>query len=158
MKQVVFFTIEWFGGYFSPDGEICHDSTSVYREQRKIIYHADYKNSFEHNEEFLITKYSCDLIFKCIDDADNKKMFNKKDYRVRVCDGSAWQMNVYYSDNTKKTIHGNVEYPDFGEKLEQYIINAIINRTDIEHLVTIEPHLFLGYPYFDDDDEDDEDF
>ena len=47
------------------------------------------------------------------------------DYRVEVCDGWHWQVNIKYSDNTFKKVVGTVQSPPNGELLRQHIYDLV---------------------------------
>ena len=72
----------------------------------------------------------------------------EKDYRVMVCDGSAWEMRLRHSDNTVSLIEGTVEFPTHGEEIEKYIRTAIDQA-----FILIDPMIF-GCTVYDEEDEE----
>ena len=56
-----------------------------------------------------------------------EKISNKwtEDYRVMVCDGSSWQIRMWYSSHKIKKVCGTVKYPPHGRKIERYIRSFI---------------------------------
>ena len=61
----------------------------------------------------------------------------KSDYKVQVCDGSAWMVRMWHSSHKVKKTCGTIKHPPSGKKIEQYIHSFVADSKS-----TIEPKLF----------------
>lgn len=61
----------------------------------------------------------------------------ENDYKVEVCDGSAWTVSMWNSSHKVKKIHGTVEYPPHGKKIEKLLKSFLENGKSI-----IDPQFF----------------
>ena len=87
---------------------------------------------------------SCEIVH--IDQDKVKEFFDflenisdewEADYKVPVCDGSAWKMRMWHSSHRVKTVCGTVEYPPHGQEIEEYLRNFIMGSKS-----PIDPKLF----------------
>ena len=60
-----------------------------------------------------------------------------ENYKVEVCDGSAWEVRLWHSSHKIKKVYGTIKYPPHGAKVEKYIRSFITDSK--EH---IDPIMF----------------
>lgn len=61
----------------------------------------------------------------------------KNDYKVEVCDGSAWEVRMWHSSHKVKKVCGTIKYPPHGKKIEKYIRSFVADGKSV-----IEPKMF----------------
>lgn len=133
--KITCFKLNWY------DCGLC---CAEYAVQEEItIYRKDgYMVSKELNGYGVIS--SCEIIH--IDQDNVNEFFGflenisdewESDYKVPVCDGSAWKMRMWHSSHRVKTVCGTVEYPPHGREIEEYLRTFIMGSKS-----PIDPKLF----------------
>ena len=149
MKKITSLKIDWYDNGLTCADFIVHQVISVYRNKKEIIYNGFNGISKEpqEHEVFPMQPELCEQLFTLLENAEAHNEF-EKDYRVMVCDGSAWEMRLRHSDNTVSLIEGTVEVPTHGEEIEKYIRTAIDQA-----FILIDPMIF-GCTVYDEEDEE----
>lgn len=121
--KITCFKLNWYN-----NGLHCGEDTS--REEITIYRNHHHLTVKELNGYGVIC--SCEIIHIKKDKVDDffdflEKICNEwtNDYRVAVCDGSAWTICMWHSSHKVKKIYGTIEYPPYGKSIEKHIRSFI---------------------------------
>jgi len=91
MKKITSLKIDWYDNGLTCADFIVHQVISVYRNKKAIIYNGFNGISKEpqEHEVYPMQPELCEQLFMLLEKAETNQEF-EKDYRVEVCDGSAW--------------------------------------------------------------------
>lgn len=149
MKKITSLKIDWYDNGLTCADSIVHQSISVYRNRKQIAYKGfnGLNKDMQEYEVFPMQSELCEQLFILLEHAETNNEF-KEDFRVVVCDGSAWEMRLRHSDNTTSLIEGTVEFPTHGEKIEHYI------RTAIDQTFSLVNPMIFGCSVYDDENDE----
>lgn len=149
MNRITSLRIDWYDNGLTCGDFIVHQVISVYRNKKEIVYKGfnGYCKEPQETETCRMQTEPCEQLFMLLEQAEARHDF-KMDYRVVVCDGSAWEMRLRHSDNTISLIEGTVGLPDHGDEIERFIRTAI----DKAHIFT-DPMIFGCGTYDNEEDE-----
>lgn len=133
--KITCFKLNWYDCGLCCAEDTVQEEITVYRNQNYMVFK-------ELNGYGVIC--SCEIIHIEKSKADRLFAFLEKvydewenDYRVEVCDGSSWTVSMWSSSHKVKKIHGTVEYPPHGKKIEKHLTSFIEDGKSI-----IAPQLF----------------
>lgn len=146
MGRITSLQIDWYDNGVTCAEQIVHQAISVYRNIKQIIYSGYDAISKEPKEAFTvpIDAVQCEALFSLLETAESAGEY-EKDFAVRVCDGSAWNMRLRHSDRSTTLIEGTVYYPPHGKEIEEYI-RAVFEAA----FILIEPVIFGCQDYIQD--------
>ena len=133
--NITCFKLNWYDCGLCCADDAVQEEITVYRNNNYMVFK-------ELNGYGVIR--SCEIIH--IDQDRVKKFFNflektseewESDYRVPVCDGSAWEVRMWHSSHKVKKVCGTVEYPPNGKKIEKYIRSFVADVKSV-----IDPKMF----------------
>ena len=133
--RITCFKLNWYDWGLCCADNMVQEEVTIYRNNNIMVFK-------ELNGYGVIC--SCEIIhidkdkaaqfFDFIETACDKW---KNDYKVEVCDGSAWTVRMWHSSHKVKKICGTIKYPPSGKKIEAYIRSFVA-----EGKSTIEPKMF----------------
>lgn len=133
--KITCFKLNWYDCGLCCAEDAVQEEITVYRNQSHMVFK-------ELNGYGVIC--SCEIIHIEKAKVDGFFAFLEKvydewenDYKVEVCDGSAWTVSMWNSSHKVKKIHGTVAYPPHGKKIEKQLKSFIENSKSI-----IDPQLF----------------
>lgn len=133
--KITCFKLNWYDCGLCCAEDTVQEEITVYRNQSYMVFK-------ELNGYGVIC--SCEIIHIEKAKADSFFAFLEKvydewenDYRVEVCDGSSWMVSMWSSSHKVKKIHGTVEYPPHGKKIEKHLKSFIEAGKSV-----IDPQLF----------------
>ena len=133
--SITCFKLNWYNWGLCCADDAIQEEITIYRNNSLLVFK-------ELNGYGVIR--SCEIIHIGKDDAE--KFFDflenscnqwKNDYRVEVCDGSAWKVRMWHSSHKVKKVCGTIAYPPNGKQIEHYISSFIVCSKS-----TIEPQMF----------------
>ncbi len=140
--MVTSIVLEWYNWSEHSADDLSQSRLTIYRNSRRIIYEEfDGRKSILLKQEGRFLKNSGERLFTVIEDS-NKDMTKRINYTVDVCDGSCWNLKIRHSGNIMQKLHGTIEYPPHGERVEREILR-LCEETGI-----FEPRLFGCYGDF----------
>lgn len=133
--RITCFKLNWYDWGLCCAEDAVQEEVTVYRNKSLLVFK-------ELNGYGVVC--SCEIIHIEKDATERFFAFLEKihdewetDYKVEVCDGSAWEVRMWRSSHQVKKVCGTVEYPPHGKKIEKYIRSFITDGKSI-----IEPRLF----------------
>ena len=127
--RITCFKLNWYDCGLSCAECVVQEEITVYRNDCYIVFK-------ELNGYGVICR--CDIIHIEKDKVNDffeslEKTADKwqNDYKVQVCDGSAWQVRMWHSSHKVKKVCGTVKYPPSGRKIEKYIRSFIMDSKSI---------------------------
>jgi len=133
--KITCFKLNWYDWGLCCADDMVQEEVTIYRNNNLMVFK-------ELNGYGVIC--SCEIIH--IEKDKVEKYFDflecnceewKNDYKVEVCDGSAWIVRMWHSSHKVMKSCGTIEYPPNGKKIEEYIRSFVADGKSI-----IEPKLF----------------
>lgn len=128
--RITSFSIDWYNWSCCCADDEVHEKTTIYLNKTLIKI-----NKFNGLEELLeehnclVSKDNIKNFFQLLESIDQQNKW-KQDYCVEVCDGSAWEIRLRYSDRTIKLIKGTIEKPPLGNKIDKCIRDMLLLSHD----------------------------
>ena len=134
--QISSIMLEWYNYTEHHAKDKSFTRTTFCRKTRKLIYEEfdDYRNVIKR-AELIVSRLETNDFFEFLS-SHECLIVQQKDYTVEVCDGSAWKLNLFHSNNSAVMLQGTVLYPPFGEDIEVKL------RTFLKNAEIFEPCLF----------------
>ena len=119
-KKITSFSIDWYNCSCCTADSVVHEKTTLYLNKAiiKIQSYNGYKEIVEE-QTISVSKNEIKGLFNYIQYVAFDKL--QQDYRVEVCDGSEWVLNLRFSDRTITAIQGTVEKPSICDEIENKI-------------------------------------
>lgn len=129
-KRITSFSIDWFNWSCCCAYDGVHEKTTIYLNKSLIkIDKYNGLNELIEEQNCLVPKEDIKEFFQLLESIDQQNKW-KQDYSVEVCDGSAWEIRLRYSDRTIKFIKGTIEKPPLGNKIDKYIRDMLLLSHD----------------------------
>ena len=121
--RITCFKLNWYDWGLCYAEDVVQEELTIYRNNSLLVFR-------ELNGYGAIC--SCEIIH--IEKDKTTDFFNflenihdewESDYKVEVCDGSAWVVRMWHSSHKFKKVCGTIEYPPHGKKIEEYILSFI---------------------------------
>ena len=133
--RITCFKLNWYDWGLCCADDMVQEEVTIYRKNNLMVFK-------ELNGYGVIC--SCEIIHIEKDRVEQFFGFLEKncekwknDYKVEVCDGSAWMVRMWHSSHKAKKVCGTIKYPPSGKKIEAYIRSFVA-----EGKSTIEPKMF----------------
>ena len=133
--RITCFKLNWYDCGLCCAEDMVQEEVVVYRNDNLLVFR-------ELNGYGVVC--SCEIIHIDSDITNEFFAFLEKtcdewtsDYKVKVCDGSEWEVRMWHSSHKVTKICGTVEYPPHGKRIEKYIRSFITNSESL-----IDPKLF----------------
>ena len=133
--RITCFKLNWYDWGLCCADDMVQEEVTIYRKNNLMVFK-------ELNGYGVIC--SCEIIH--IENDKTEQFFDfleqscekwKNDYKVEVCDGSAWTARMWYSSHKIRKSCGTIKYPPNGKKIEEYIRSFVADGKS-----SIEPKIF----------------
>ena len=121
--RITSFKLNWHSWGLCCAEDAVQEELTIYRNKNLLV--------FKELNGYGVT-CSCEIIHIEKDKAAEFFSFLEKvhdewesDYKVAVCDGSAWEVRMWHSSHKVKKVCGTIEYPPHGKEIEKYIHSFI---------------------------------
>ena len=121
--RITCFKLNWYDWGLCCAEDVVQEELTIYRNNSLLVIRE--LNGYG-------TICSCEIIHIEKDKAAEFFSFLEKvhdewerDYKVAVCDGSAWEVRMWHSSHKVKKVCGTIEYPPHGKEIEKYIHSFI---------------------------------
>ena len=124
-NRVTTFRLQWINCGLVCGDDVVKEEITI-RRQNHLMNICSYngRNELVASERIKTGKEQTDEFFGFLSRIRNDF---EADYRVDVCDGSAWTMQIWDSTRRLQKVSGTVKYPPHGKEMEQYLTDFIEN-------------------------------
>ena len=133
--KITTFKLHWYNCSECCADDVNHEIITIYRNKKKMSF-LQYNgyDSLINSEQINLNKAEVENFFKFL---EKNATHWKSDYRVMVCDGSMWKVQMWHSSHKVTKVDGTIAYPPMGKKIEKYICTFIKNTESL-----VDPRLF----------------
>ena len=133
--KITSFKLNWYDCGLCCADQMVQEEITVYRNNNLMVFKE--LNGYGVIRSCEIIHINQDRVKEFFDFLEKTSDKWETDYKVPVCDGSAWEVRMWHSSHKVKKVCGTVEYPPNGKKIEEYIHSFIMDGKSL-----IEPILF----------------
>ena len=133
--KITSFKLNWYDCGLCCADDAVQEELAIYRNNNYMVFKE--LNGYGVIRSCEIIHIDQDRVSEFFDFLEKTSDKWETDYKVPVCDGSAWEVRMWHSSHKVKKVCGTVEYPPNGKKIEEYIHSFIMDGKSL-----IEPTLF----------------
>lgn len=133
--KITSFKLNWYDCGLCCADDAVQEELAIYRNNNYMVFKE--LNGYGVIRSCEIIHIDQDRVSEFFDFLEKTSDKWETDYKVPVCDGSAWEVRMWHSSHKVKKVCGTVEYPPNGKKIEEYIHSFIMDGKSL-----IEPILF----------------
>ena len=133
--KITSFKLNWYDCGLCCADDAVQEELAIYRNNNYMVFKE--LNGYGVIRSCEIIHIDQDRVSEFFDFLEKTSDKWETDYKVPVCDSSAWEVRMWHSSHKVKKVCGTVEYPPNGKKIEEYIHSFIMDGKSL-----IEPILF----------------
>ena len=133
--KITSFKLNWYDCGLCCADDAVQEELTIYRNNNYMVFKE--LNGYGVIRSCEIIHIDQDRVSEFFDFLEKTSDKWETDYKVPVCDGSAWKMRMWHSSHKVKTICGTVEYPPHGQEIEEFLRTFVAEEKSL-----IDPKLF----------------